>query len=95
MTNQPKPVSQGPYEFAKSLLLDRQRVLHALELRNEQREIPSAEYLSCRRSLLQAIKELGSILRNDPRRPKPNASADAPDSPHHRTHGSPRSAHHH
>jgi hypothetical protein len=94
MINQPKPVSQEPYEYAKSLMLDRQRLLQALELRHQQREVPPAEYLSCRRSLLQAIKELGSILLNDPGRRKPTTSASAPCSPHHRTHGSRRFAHH-
>ena len=58
----------GGYEYAQSLLRDRHRELQALEIRHHSQQIPTEEYVSCRRALLQAISELSHIERDNPER---------------------------
>ena len=53
------------YKYAKFLLQDKQRELRYLDLKHSQMLIPSDDYHSCRRSLLQAISQLESLLRGD------------------------------
>jgi hypothetical protein len=53
------------YEYAKSLLQDKQRELRCLELRRSLMVIPREDYHSCRRSLLQAISQLETLLRGE------------------------------
>jgi hypothetical protein len=53
-------------EYAKSLLLERQRELKELELKYCRKQIQADEYLSCSRALLRAISELGSLLPDAP-----------------------------
>jgi len=53
------------YEYARFLLQDKQRELRYLELRYSRTLISSEYYHSCRRSLLQAISQLESLLRSD------------------------------
>ena len=48
------------YEYVRVLLEERKRALQVLEL--EQMMTPLSDYLSCRRSLLQAIKQLEGLL---------------------------------
>ena len=54
------------YGYAKLLLLERQQDLEALDLKYSGVALLSREYLSCRRSLLQAINQLERLLRSDP-----------------------------
>jgi len=50
------------YEYARSLLRDRRQELQVLALRHRQKLTPTNDYLSCRRSLLEAIRELETLL---------------------------------
>jgi len=72
MFNQPKPVRRQNYSYSNSLLQERQQELHALEQKHREGQIPPDDYRSCRRSLLQAISELRSILPNDPESETPD-----------------------
>ena len=54
------------YGYAKLLLLERQQDLEALDLKYSGVALLSSDYLSCRRSLLQAINQLETLLRSDP-----------------------------
>lgn len=54
---------QEKCSYARLLLLERQEALRTLELNRGAGSIQS-DYASCRRSLLQAINELGTILRD-------------------------------
>ncbi len=63
MLSQAGPECAGGYEYAQSLLRDRYRELQALEIRHHSEQIPTDEYVSCRRSLFQAISELSHIER--------------------------------
>lgn len=71
--------------YVRFLLQDKQRELRSLELRYSRTLIPWEVFYSCRRSLLQAISQLESLLRGDTERePTPemhspkNDSADIP-----------------
>jgi hypothetical protein len=55
------------YTFVRLLLNERRRELQSLEL--NYRRMPSCDFLSCRRSLQQGIKELEALLLAD--RPEP------------------------
>jgi hypothetical protein len=63
MLKQAQTSNKEAYDYARSLLLDRQRQLQSLELKHRQRLIGKGDYLSCQRSLLQAIGLLESLLR--------------------------------
>lgn len=65
------------YKYAKFLLQDKQRELRSLELKHSRKLIPSGDYYSCRRSLLQAISQLETLLRGDTRPVRREASAAA------------------
>jgi hypothetical protein len=54
------------FRYAASLLRERQQALDALEAKYRGRVSPPADYLSCRRSLLQAIGQLRALLRTEP-----------------------------
>jgi len=56
------------YKYAKFLLQDKQLELRSLELKHSRKLIPSGDYYSCRRSLLQAINQLETLLRGDTER---------------------------
>jgi len=58
---------RGGYEYAKFLLHDKQRELRYLKLKHSRRLISSQDYDSCRRSLLQGIKQLKTLLRSEPK----------------------------
>lgn len=51
------------YKYPISLLRERLRRLHCFELRHLQEKTPPNDYLSCRRSLLQGIRELEALLQ--------------------------------
>ena len=55
------------YKYAKFLLQDKQRELRSLERKHSLKLIASGDYHSCRRSLLQAINQLETLLRGDTR----------------------------
>jgi hypothetical protein len=61
MLSQAGRESARRYEYAQSLLRDKHRELQSLEIRHQREQIPTDEYLSCRRALLQAISELSHI----------------------------------
>jgi len=55
------------YRYATLLLSERQQELKALDLKYGGTSPPlSSDYFSCRRSLLQAINQLETLLRTDP-----------------------------
>jgi hypothetical protein len=56
------------YGYVRFLLQDKQLLLRTLELNYSRALIPSEDYDSCRRSLLQAISQLESLLRGDTER---------------------------
>lgn len=58
------------YEYTRVLLRERKQELQALELRHRQKLTPPDEYASCRRSLLQGIHELETLLRISQSSPK-------------------------
>ncbi len=66
MLSQAGLASPQGYEYAQSLLRDRQHELQALEMRHRLKQMPPDEYASCRRSLLHAISELSRIERDYP-----------------------------
>ena len=51
-------------EYTKSLLEERVQTLRGLELKYQRLLLPPSEYLSCRRSLLQGMAELESLLQD-------------------------------
>jgi len=55
--------SNSGSEQTKLLLRERKRDLHSLEIKRGRVGTPATDYLSCRRSLLQAINELETLLR--------------------------------
>ena len=59
-------MSRKAYTYTESLLLERQQALGALEAKYRGIVPPPSDYLSCRRSLLQAINQLEALLRADP-----------------------------
>ena len=59
---------RGPVlEWAESILEERQQALADLEEKYNRQEIPEDEYLSCRRSLQQAVSEIAKCLRQAPK----------------------------
>lgn len=56
------------YNYARVLVQDKQRELQSLERRYSRTLIPPEDYHSCRRSLLQAINQLETLLRGDAER---------------------------
>jgi hypothetical protein len=61
-----RSMDRGAYGYARLLLLDRQQELQDLDLKYRGMQPPPRDYLSCRRSLLQAINQLETLLRTDP-----------------------------
>jgi hypothetical protein len=57
----------GP-EYVRFLLEERKRELRTIELENERSPIMPQHYISCRRSLLQAIGQLEDLIAQMPRR---------------------------
>jgi hypothetical protein len=53
--------SCSPHEYVRLLLKERKRELHSLERRYGRKVVLANDYLSCRRSLLQAIHELETL----------------------------------
>jgi len=66
MVTQADPREREGFRYARSILRDRQRDLRHLELKHRQKSILGDDYLSSRRSLLQAISQLEALLRRDP-----------------------------
>jgi len=62
------PLSELALEWVESLLEGRQRELADLNLEYSCRQISADEYLSCRCSLLQAVREIAGCLRQVPKR---------------------------
>lgn len=60
-------MDRGGYGYAKFLLSERRQVLRDLDLKYTGMRPPPRDYLSCRRSLLQAIKQLETLLRTAPK----------------------------
>ena len=58
-------VSREGYRYAALLLLERQRALAALEVKYRGTVPPPRDYFSCRRSLVQAINQLETLLGTD------------------------------
>ena len=56
---------RGGYNYARFLLQDKQREMRSLERKYSRLLISSKDYHSCRRSLLQAISQLETLLRGD------------------------------
>ena len=56
--------NRGIDKYVRSLLTERQRELRLLELNHQW--MRAGDFLSCRRSLLQAINELETLLQTDP-----------------------------
>jgi len=54
------------YDYPRSLLQAKRRELRAVELNYQNNLIPTIDYLSCRRSLCQAINELETLLQGAP-----------------------------
>ena len=54
------------YEYTLVLLRERHVELQKLEARHRRQQMPTDQYLSCRRSLLQGISELIAITAGDP-----------------------------
>jgi len=54
------------YTYPRALLRERMQELRALEFRYQGMATPPPDYVSCRRSLLQAIHELRTLLLADP-----------------------------
>ncbi len=63
MPKQAQTSYKEAYDYAHSLLQDKQRELQSLELKHWQGLIDKDDYLSCQRSLLQAIGQLESLLQ--------------------------------
>lgn len=60
------------YKYVHFLLQDKQRELQELEEKHQQLLISTEDYLSCRRSLLQAVGQLEALLgENDTGMMKP------------------------
>ena len=55
------------YRYAELLLRERQQVLDALDREYRGIAPPPGDYLSCRRSLLQAIDQLETLMQSDPK----------------------------
>jgi hypothetical protein len=62
------PASEAPNDYTKFLLEGKRRDLQAIELERRRLQIPPDEYLSCRRAILEAIRELEQIVGSDPER---------------------------
>jgi len=62
------------YEYISLLLRERKQELQVVELRHRQTLTPTNDYLSCRRSLLHAIKELETLLRAKGTEPRGESS---------------------
>ena len=58
--------SREEYAYARTLLQERLSELRILEFRYQGMPAPPSDYVSCRRSLLQAIQELRILLQADP-----------------------------
>jgi hypothetical protein len=65
MPRQAGSARQEGHEYTQSLLRERHRELQNLEIKHRLQQIPTSQYLSCRRSLLQAISELTCIERDE------------------------------
>jgi hypothetical protein len=57
------PLEIDKYKYAKLLLAERVAALQALDVTFQQGRTMTSDYLSCRRSLLQAIGELETLIR--------------------------------
>jgi hypothetical protein len=62
-----KTPDRNGYDYVRFLVRENYRKLQLLELRHGKMLIPSADYRSCRRSVLQAISQLESLLRHRPK----------------------------
>ena len=60
-------MGRDAFGYARLLLLERQQKLQALDLKYRGMRPPPRDYLSCRRSLLQAIYQLETLLRTAPK----------------------------
>ncbi len=60
-------MNRGGYRYARLLLLERQQELQALDLKYRGLLVLPRDYLSCRRSLQQAIDQLETLLRTEPK----------------------------
>jgi hypothetical protein len=61
-----RSMNRGGYGYARLLLLERQQELRILDLKYRGMLPLPRNYLSCRRSLLQAIDQLETLLRTEP-----------------------------
>jgi hypothetical protein len=58
--------NRDAHEYARLLLSERKRELQALKQRHGEKLTTTNDYLSCRRSLLEAIVELQNIVTGGP-----------------------------
>jgi hypothetical protein len=66
--------SADAYKYAGSLLRERFRLLHRLEMKYQRETTPPNDYLSCRRALLQGINELEALLQSNPGKARARSS---------------------
>ena len=76
MLGQVGSARQEIHDYTQSLLRERHLELKNLEKKHYSQEISTSDYLSCRRSLLQAISELGRIECGEPDRASPTQDRD-------------------
>jgi len=55
---------ENTYEYAKSLLEERQHLLRLIELQHQQKLLSAKDYVSCRKSVSRAIDELENVLQS-------------------------------
>lgn len=61
--NQIASQNRDVFEYTRSLLHEKEECLRAVKLQYEQNQISAGDYLSCQRSLLQAISQLQELMR--------------------------------
>lgn len=66
MTTQVESGIEAVFKYVESLLQEKQRALMDLDQKYRLRTIQRDEFLSCRRSLLQAMSELAGLVRPGP-----------------------------
>ena len=64
MMNQTSRQNRDVHEYTRSLMQENQDRLQELKVLYEQKQISETDYLSCRRSLLQAMSQLEQVHAN-------------------------------
>jgi len=74
MREQSKFQDRDEYEYARLLLTERKQELQVVSARHRQGLTPTSDYLSCHRSLLQAIRELETLLSAKGKETRPESA---------------------